>query len=442
VGARSISGGAAVAVAVAALAGVAVVGCGSHGAQTVDGGAPQLTGLHSFDVVAGLSLGGAVPPSNLPPTAPFTLVLDSDANHAIVGAQGTAAVVPMGMDGDKRTLAKFSVGLPATQCSGASSIDFDSLSVTASSTSLTGTGAGNARVSCGDCEFMVPFMAGVEGGPDVTPPLLFSTSIPTNPFQTFRFVASEPLLATSTARLTGEDRTAIDLVPEIVPGDVPLVSSFDEPSVVLPTGVGLVIAIDQLVDFAGLHGATDTPLRFVVFPAAPLVPDAGFETTTDTTFGGATVVSDGPLPPISGTRSVYFGGQATPAPGSVPVGKMLLVRLAVTPGVTKLAFSYRLVIEETGSATVGFSGTVNVGSVGKAPVFGRFTTAPPSTRTTWPSGITVDVSDVATYELALPSDLGSEVLVDIEPPASGCGDTGPGFAPPPGGMLLDDLRLE
>jgi hypothetical protein len=432
--ARSISGGA------FAVALLATAGCGTRGGQDVDGGAPPLTGVHSFDVVAGLGVGGSASSSDLPPTVRFTLVLDADANHAIVGAQGTAAVVPMGMNGDKRTLATFSVGLASTQCSGASSIDFDSLSVTANGTSLTGTGAGNARVSCGDCEFMVPFSANIVGGPDVTPPLLFPTSIPASPFQIFSLVASEPLLATSTAHLTGDDGTTIDLEPNIVAGDVPLVSGFSGPNVVLPTGVGLTISIDQLVDFAGLHGATDAPLRFVYFPPAPLLPDDGFETVTGTTFGGATVISDGPLPPISAARSVYFGGQSAPAPTGVTVGKELRVRLAVPPGATKLGFSYRLVSLTAGG---GFTGTVNVGSVGKTSASSFLSTTVGGMLmngmfTTWPDGQGVWITDTSTFELALPADVTSEVLVDVEPFDPSCRQ----IAGSLGGILLDDLRLE
>jgi len=406
-------------------------GC-SRSANSTDGG--TFAGVHAFDVVAVLDFGGPKVPANIPPTVPFTLVLDADTGHAIVGAKGTATRVALGKSGSKLVVPSFSVGLDAGQCAAASSLSFTSLVVAANDGGLTGTGAGDALVSCGDCQFNVPFTATVTGTPDVTPPLLFATTVPTSPFQPFRLVASEPLAATSTAHLVSEDGTTLDLMPTTVSGDVTLVTGFENPSVVLPTGVGLAVAIGGLVDFAGLAGSADTPLRFVSFPAPPLAPEDGFESATGTTFGGATVISGGPLPPISGTRSVYFGGAGAPAPGGVTVGKVLRVRLAVQPGDTTVAFSYRLVGPYAGG---GFSGTISVGSVGKAPASETLANAPPGTATDW-SGTTVYVTDVATHALALPPDVGDEVLLDIESFDDNCGRPMPAL----GGMLLDDLRLE
>jgi hypothetical protein len=336
-------------------------------------------------------------------------------------------------------LPAFSVGLSQTQCSTPSSIDFTALAVGAfagaAGLTLRGTGEGDAKVSCGDCQFNVSFTADVGGTDDATPPVLFPTTLPGSPFDAFDLVASEPLPATATARLVAEDGSTIDLAPTVAPGAVPLVTDFKKPDVVLPTGVGLAVALDGLVDFAGLQGSADTPLRLALFPTPPLVAEDGFESVTGTTFGGATVISDGPLPPIAGTRSVYFGGPGTPAPGGGTVGTVLRVRLAAKPGAKELAFEYRLVGVYPGG---GFSGTIHVGSVGKAPTSVLLTGAPAGAQTTWPDGRTVYVTDVESEEVPLPADVGPEVLVDIESFDSGCGRP----APPLGGMLLDGLRLQ
>lgn len=414
---------------------LAAAGCGPRAGRSPDVGAAPFAGRQSFDVVATLDLGGVMLPNDLPPTLPFTLVLDADAGQAIVGGRGTATTARLTRDGEKLVVPSFSVDLASAACSGASSVEFTSMVVAANGTTLSGSGSGDALVSCGDCQFDVPFNAALAGAPDVTPPLLFPTALPASPFAAFSLAASEPLTATSTARLVAEDGTTVNLVPKVVAGDVSLVSGFDKPNVVLPTGVGLSIAVDGLVDLAGLQGAADTPLRFVVFPTPPLVADAGFEDATGPTFGGATVISGGPLPPISGTRSVYLGGAGTPAPDGAKVGTALRVRLAVPAGATTLAFTYRLVGAFMGG---GFTGTIGVGTVGKTPASYPFMMELDGTATTWPDGQTVFVTDAATQELALPADVGSEVLVDIESFDDGCGRP----MPPLGGILLDDLRVE
>jgi hypothetical protein len=427
---------------VVALAFVGLVGCGARSnASGVDGGGdappPPLSGRRSFDVVAVL---GAVPGTmmgGLPPTVTFTLVLDADAHRAIVGGRGLGAVLAYTSDDGRRfSLPSFSVGLPSNgQCANASMLKFLSFSVDVSGSTMSGQAEGAGLVSCGDCQFDVLFQGPVTGTADVTAPVLFPTTIPQSPFDPFRLAASEPLPATATARLVGGDGSSYDLVPGIVPGDLPLVIAFDKPSIVLPAGMGFEVVLDGLVDFAGLHGAANTPLRLTSFPAMPLVAQDGFESVTAPQVGGATVISDGPLPPITGMRSVYFGAQGAPAPGGVQVGGSLGVRLSVPAGATKLAFSYRMVGQYAGS---GFAGSVSLGSVGRTPATSDFTTTPTGTPTTWPDGRTVWVTDVASKEISLPADVTDELLVAMEPFGFGCG----GPAPPMGGMLLDDLRVE
>ena len=424
----------------AALAGLGLAGCGASKATSVDtagDGGPIVVGAtRSFDVTATLALvGGAVPPNNLPPVLSLTLVLDPGSRRAIVGGHGLASVVRYTTANGRITLPPFTVGLPSAQCDGASTIDFTSLVVTVSDSDLTGAAVGAVRVSCGDCQFDVPFKADVSGTVDATPPLLFPGTVPGNPFQSFSLATSEPLPTTATARLLMSDGSQIDLAPNIVPGEVPVIAGFTSSNLVLPYGVGIAVAFDGLVDFAGQRGAASESLRLTEFPTPPLVPEDGFESATGAQLGGANVISGGPLPPIAGARSLYFGGPGTPAPTDDAVGQVLRVRLAVQPGDSTLRFAYRMVGVYAGS---GFGGTINVGSVGHASVSDFFAMSPLGTEVTWPNGRTAYLTDVATKEIALPAEVTDEVLVDMESFGFGCG----GPAPPEGGMLIDDLRIE
>jgi hypothetical protein len=388
-----------------------------------------LTGRHSFDVLATLDFGGAVPPPSLSGPVPFTLVLDADAGLAFAGSDGTVAEVAL----TKAAAGGLRLGeFPVNNL-----VDFTSLLVAPNATALKGKGAGQANVFCGDCRgFNGPFTATVTGAHDVTPPLLLGAGS-ADPFGSVSVSTSEPLPATATARIVGEDGTTFDLVPTIVPGDVPLVSGFASPMVVLPTGTGLSIPLDQLVDFAGLHGSADTPLRLGYVPQPPLLAEVGFESATGSTFGGATVVTSGPLPPITGARSVYVGPSCAPSPTGGAAAQKLLVRLAVPPGATKVVFSYEMVGPSVGAGGDMPSALVSVGSVGKMPASATVPAARYYVRQTpWPNGQTWNVGDVKGMELALP-EVTSEVLVEIEALVS-CGAPA-GFSE---GVLIDDLRLE
>ena len=274
----------------------------------------------------------------------------------------------MSIDGQTFRLPRFSVGVVGISCSGLTTIDFDALTVTVTGSTLKGTGSGSAQISCGDCQFAVPFAATVAGVADVTPPALVAASdaIPTDPLQPFAVIATEPLPATATARLMASDGSHVDLVPMLTDGDPPLVVGFSKPDVVLPYGNGFVVTLDGLVDFAGLRGDPAVPLRLTTFGTPPLVPGDGFESTTAATVGGATVISDGPLAPITGTRSVYIGSAGAPSPTGAPVSTALRVRLAVQAGDTKLRFSYRSVLGRFLTARPS-AATVALGSVGHKP---------------------------------------------------------------------------
>lgn len=395
------------------------------GAAGKDPGAP-LVARQSFDVVATPTLGDAGAPSSLQAPVPFTLVIDPDAGRAFLSSP-LRDVPLMQFSSEGFDLDKFAVagGAPSS-----TDLEFTWAEVAVSTASLSGMGAGQAFVSCAGCpSFNGPFTATITGAPDVTPPKLV-VAPPASPFDPFSVGVSEPLLPTASARLVGEDGTAIDLVPSIVSDD--FVSGFSKPNVVLPTGVGLSLDLEEVVDFAGLHASSDPPLRFAVFPTPPLVAQDGFESAMGPTLGGATVITgparaDGSTgandggAPLAGTHSVFVSGRCPSSPTP------LLVRLAVPAGATKLAFSYQFVgiaYQLVGSATntVGVGGTVRVGSVGKTVALADV----------GPAG----ASDVKTEQVALPADVTSEVLVEIDPLP--CGPA----APLLDGIVIDDLRIE
>jgi hypothetical protein len=195
------------------------------------------------------------------------------------------------------------------------------------------------------------------------------------------------------------------------------------------------VAFDGLVDFAGNEGSSAAPLRLAAFATPPLVAADGFESATGTV-GGATVISagNGPLPPITGARSVYIVGAGGPSPTTAAVGSMMNVRLAVPAGATKLRFSYRLVSQLNGGSGV----TIALGSVGGHASSGdSIFSMEKGTQTVWSGAKTVLVTDVATKEVALPAGVTDELVVDI---ATGVDSCGP--APLPVGVLIDDLRVE
>lgn len=422
-----------------ALAGLAWAGCGSRGAANDT----AVTGRHSFDVVATLAVAdGGVGGfgSGLPATNAFTLTLDADAQQAIVGGKGHGAVVAATTtDGRTFHLDPFSTGVKSSSaCEGASSIDYKSLDVTISGTTLRGQASGSAEISCGDCFFNVLFTADLTGGADVTAPFLSLSGGFTNvPFGHPFFIASEPLLLTAKAKLSTGAGESVDLVPFTNQGDPSVVLGFSGPNV-LPGAAGFTIAFDGLTDFAGHTGAAGPPLRLDGFAAPPLIAEDGFESVTAAQVDGAAVIgASAPVAPISGTQSLYLGGTNAPAIPGAKFGPRLNVRLAVQPGDTKVRFSYRTISSFTGAVVAN----VDVGSVGHAPAATQTIVSQPGTPPApWVDGQVVTVSAAATQEIMLPPDVTREVVVSIGPASINCG--GPSPPAPVTGLELDDFVVE
>jgi len=435
-----ILGGTAALVLVAGL-----LGCGKGTHAKPDGGDGSLATPdaqagwpRSFDVVAVLSGDGS---TALPPTSRFTLVLDPGSGLAIAGANGRGAVITVTTDDTRRfrsSVQFYAQDENPNVCSGAEGVRYDGFDVTVTDAGLTGSATGAASISCGDCSFLVPFSATLSGVPDRTPPTLRAAgSALATPFDAFGVRASEPLPVTASARLVADDGATITLIPTVMTGDVPLIVGFSKPDVVLRSGQGYAVTFDGLVDFAGLSDPGGPPLRVGAFPAAPIIPEDGFESVTGNTLGGAMVVTTGEaLPTIAGSASLYVGQPG--APGlDASNGRSLLVKLARQPGDTRLRFSYRGVSVGT---QPGFSGAIRVGSEGATP--GPFESFPgvtgaPEMLTLTVAGSPVYASAVATKDLELPVDATDEVLVSIVPNDFTCGPTRISS-----GLLIDDLRLE
>jgi hypothetical protein len=105
----------------------------------------------------------------------------------------------------------------------------------------------------------------------------------------------------------------------------------------------------------------------------------------------------------------------------------------VPPGAKRLAFSYRQLNPANGAKL----GSVQLGSLGRVP--GPATPIPtPATfeLVTWDSQ-TFAESSLATMDVALPEDVGPELIVVIRLAPPPCDQ---GFGSP--GLLIDDLRLD
>jgi hypothetical protein len=181
-----------------------------------------LKGRRAFDVVATLTANAqSSGASQLPKTSTFTLVLDPEAQQAIVGGMGTAATVSAtSADGRTFYIGGFSVGLGAGDgCSGApQGISFGNTAnppaITVSGSTLHGTTSGSGYLAIGDEYTNVPFSAELTGVADTTPPFLVKTSpFAASPFASLSVVTNEPLPATAQAWLTTAAGAHLDLMP-------------------------------------------------------------------------------------------------------------------------------------------------------------------------------------------------------------------------------------
>jgi hypothetical protein len=424
------------------------VGCGTFAASGCGarGHAAPVTGRHSYDVVAHLTMAPRTSsfPVDLPGTLSLSLTLDADAGLLVMGAAGGAQVIPTARDGDTFSATTMPVHLPVVSQScgqGLEGLDFSSFEVSVTEATLMGSAKGLAEIADGDVLSDIEFTATLSGGPDLTPPSLIATGAVTSPFDAFALSVSEPLPESATAHLVASDGSQFDLVPAFVYGALKVISAFEKPAVVLHPGNGYAVAMGGLVDFAGNAAVDDAPLRVVTIPAAPLIADDGFESATGSPMiGGASLVTaGGPVPPIAGAASVYIGQPGAPALGAVAPGTGLLVRVPRKATDTKLRFSYCVVWLSSGSPSGnGLNVHVYVGSVDGPAAAGVIPREPS------PQGMgasaSVEVTGVAVMEVPLADASASDLVVSIPGQvAPGCGLVG---SPGGLGLLIDDLRAE
>jgi hypothetical protein len=386
------------------------------------------------------------------PSHHFALVIDVDQRRMIVGGGGTAYAVPLTMGPGNTFHAEkvspafqlFAVylgdGLP---CMRFESVSYNSITFSVNGTSLTGTAEGYANYLSGDYVTQTPFTAALAGGPDSTPPSVrvagpssFYTHLPVNPLSPPRFWIAEPTAEISKARLVTSDGHAIDLVSNVSAEADRSVVGFESPDVVLRYGEKYHVDSSGVVDLTGVHGAA-FDLTFETPAAPPLLAEDGFEGVTTTTLGGASVVSTGSLPPITGTTSVYVSSiHGSPITQS---GSPLTVRLPVQTGDTKVRFSYRIVAQD--QSTLGFndvSATTIVGVVdGKTSSGTRFVDGGHRTMLAGVDAGTIYLGDIQAMEIPLPEGATNEVVFELATSQFSCGPTAP-----TAGVLVDDLRVE
>lgn len=413
-------------------------GCGARAASHapdggMDGG--RLTGRRSFDVVARVGASAEISQNNvLPATNAFSLTIDADAGLMFVGGGGAVQVVPATTSDGRtfRAAQPVHVAIASAGCpQGVSAFTYAALEVTVDGAHLRGATAGTAELIKGDLARQVPVSLDCEGGPDVKAPFPIAANADiSGAFSRVSVWPSEPVPATSKARLVGADGSHVDLVPQLSTDGL-LATAFVAPWIVLHPGVGYDVRFDGVVDFAGNAGAK-APLRVGAVGAAPLLAEDGFESVAGATVGGATVLrAGGQLEPIAGAASAFVGpGEDTPGG---PAGRSFFVRLPRRASDTKVRFAYRLTATQ---APLSFVGTIYAGSVdgpvaegGPLPVL--------TTAVSTPNDAQVLVGDVQVKELPLEGSIDGEVLVSIEVTSTSCA-----FLPPSAGLIIDDLRVE
>jgi len=401
-----------------------------------------LTGIRSFDMTATVKSDGALAGTR----ATFTLVLDSEAKAAYVG-RGLSLFDST--DGAFFAIRLFTIGdLPSDVGAALGPLSIDGATLTYAGGVLSGTAQAyqlNLPQRGGK-----PLQVSLVGTPDDTAPglTLYPDEAAIDPFIGLLFSSSEPLPPSSAARLEGAlvgATSNLDLVPyfasdpTLAAGASPespagAVFAFGKPDVVLRYGASYKLAADRLTDFAGLLLADGgTGAAFITPPAPPLLTPDGFESAS--VDPQARIVEAPDFPVLAGAHSLYIGRpEMLSRPCSTQQISLATLRLAVPPGARSVRFSYRAVSTfamETGrpSVAVGSEG----GSISRADLIGTLV----PTKVASPDGGQRYFGEPRTFEVALPVDVGPEVLVDFEDLAEGCG-----VPRSPTGLLVDDLRVE
>ncbi len=192
------------------------------------------------------------------------------------------------------------------------------------------------------------------------------------------------------------------------------------------------VTLDGVTDLDGNPPTPTTALTFTTRAPPPLVSEDGFESVTDTTLGGAQVLSGEGAPTIEGARSLYIPPAASIA-GRVT---QFALRLPILSGDTLLHFAYRTV--NPGNA---FGVYFVVASVGGT--IGTVTLPPDdpgATTLATIGGTQFLLGPMMTATIGLPGDAhGEVVLARLAAQPYTCGGPAP---PPVPGLIIDDLYAD
>lgn len=366
----------------------------------------------------------------------FTMTLDTDQRIAIIGKDGDTEVVPV----EQQTAGvlhvvgalRFGVSVPAA-CGGSllySALDFR---IDPSGAWLSGSGQGTLTISDPVLSNSAAATMMLTGLFEAEPPIL--TLSPAgdiaDPWTPFWVVSSEPLPGQQ-VRPVLRSATGDAMTLGAPTGMEAFVRVMAKPARLLRYSDEYRVTLDGVTDLDGNAPAPTTALSFTTRAPPPLVTEDGFESVTDTTLGGAQVLSGAGAPTIEGTRSLYVP-PATSLAGRVT---QFAVRLPILSGNTVLHFAYRTV--NPGEA---FGVYFVVASVGGT--IGTVTLPPDGAGVTTPAtigGTQVLLGPTMTATISLPGDAqGEVVLARLAAQSYSCGGPAP---PPVPGLIIDDLRAD
>lgn len=389
-------------------------------------------GRRSFVVTAVAQTDGGA--SNISHT--FTMMLDTDQRLAIIGKDGDTEVRPVEQQVAGVLLVVgtlvFGVSVPAA-CGGSLLYSALNFTIDPSGDALSGVGRGTLTVSDPVLGTNTPATMLLTGVRDSAPPSLTLSAAGdiADPWTDFWVISSEPLPGQQ-VRPVLRSLTGDAIVLGAPTGMDAFVRVMAKPARLLRYSDEYRVTLDGVTDLDGNPPPATTALTFTTRAPPPLVAEDGFESVTDTTLGGAQVLSGAGAPTIQGARSLYIPPAASVA-GRVT---QIALRLPILSGDTFLRFTYRSV--NPGDA---FGVYFVVASVGGS--IGTATLPPDGAGATTPAtidGTQVLLGPLMTATIGLPGDAhGEVVLARLAAQPSSCG--GPAPRPVPG-LIIDDLYAD
>lgn len=356
----------------------------------------------------------------------LSLHIDQSATDPslLLGSDGRAQRVALRKTGDGYAIAA-ATPLPVRDtCLGQDDLQLSTLSlhgVDADNDGAADTLSGSA-IGLGytgwDVRRPYDFTLSLTGTVDVTPPVVLPPPSALLPLDRLFANVSEPLLPEATLSLEGTSEVAFT---PVVQDELDVLTNFSSEQV-LPFG-GTWTTRATARDFAG-HALT-APTEFQTVADPGLFAEDGFEGELAAAPTTAVQVVDGigALPAISGQRSLWV------------TSKTVVLHLKRAPGQTKLRARAQWFYQTNEPSyfnpvlVVGVTGTSTRSSA-------ESERQPPSLVTGDP--VFAHATQVIDLTLALEGD-GTDVVVAIQGASLACYHP---ICPKPGGLLLDDLRLE